>query len=411
MSVEASKMSFPSLVAGTELSTRKSITVTIPATSANLGPGFDCMGLALDIWNDLTVSRANCFGISIEGEGENALPRDETNLVVLGVHAAFGVAGYEPSKVPPLHYHCVNRIPFAMGLGSSSAAIVGGLVAGLALIGLELPVYKEEAMLNLACEIEGHPDNVAPAIYGAMQLGIFTSPELPSDEAGSQASAGGLDTQHGRTEQSGQPSTSVASKPPCQPINSYQGRWYTSRVRLFSGLQCILFLPSLSLSTSAARAILPATVPREHAIFNAGRCALLVNAFATGDLADLRHAMQDKLHQPIRGERHFPHLRPLIAAALEAGAHGACLSGAGPAVIAFTSGAKGDVYSQQKAERGEVVVAEAMKLAAKKINLSGTVFITQPSERGAHLVAADPPFSEASVHRFTHGTRGIRQPL
>eukprot|EP00922_Rhytidocystis_sp_ex-Travisia-forbesii_P059479 GHVS01088205.1.p1 GENE.GHVS01088205.1~~GHVS01088205.1.p1 ORF type:complete len:410 (+),score=30.39 GHVS01088205.1:111-1340(+) len=399
-----------------ELGTRSSVSVTTPATSANLGPGFDCIGIALDIWNDLTVSRADTFGLTIEGEGEDSLPRDETNLVVIGTHAAFRIAGYAPSTVPALHYHCINRIPFAMGLGSSSAAIVSGLVAGLGLLGLELPVYKEEAMLNLACQIEGHPDNVAPAIYGGMQVGIFTSEtDMPDDsktsESGPQAKESSSSEQGEKRSTTSVAWTSVASKPPLLPVHCSKGRWYSSRVRLFPGLQCILFLPNLSLTTSAARAILPATVTREDAIFNAGRCALLANAFASGDLADLRHAMQDRLHQPIRGERHFPHLRPLIAAALEAGAHGACLSGAGPAVIAFTSGAKGDVYSQSQAERGECFVAEAMHKTAQKLGVSGRVFITHPSERGAHLVAADPQFSDSTVQRFTHGSRGIRHPL
>ena len=162
---------------------RNSVTVRVPATSANLGSGFDTIGIALDMWSEISVERAEKFSMTCEGEGADELPLDETNLVCFGVKRAFEYVGEE---VPPLKYHCINRIPYGRGLGSSSAAIVGGLIAGLALCGKELQVYGEhslsaggeraepEELLQLACEIEGHPDNVTPAIYGGIQLGIKT---------------------------------------------------------------------------------------------------------------------------------------------------------------------------------------------------------------------------------------------
>eukprot|EP00921_Rhytidocystis_pertsovi_P001976 GHVQ01003361.1.p1 GENE.GHVQ01003361.1~~GHVQ01003361.1.p1 ORF type:complete len:500 (-),score=128.19 GHVQ01003361.1:101-1600(-) len=460
--------------------TRSSITVWTPATSANLGPGFDCIGLALDIWNIVTVSRSKEFSITVEGEGEDELPRDNTNLVVVGVESAFHVAGI--TDIPPMTYHCMNKIPFAMGLGSSSAAIVGGLVAGLGLLGLELPVQGREAMLNIACRIEGHPDNVAPAIYGGMQVGVLINvhtddvhtddvhtddvhtdvhrneqsnalangqTEGPTDVQANGKANGQRDVQTPPSPLSSPPHTEISTNklPPSSPPSSSppsssasslasisppsssfsssspssacassssapssspslspsSSRWYTTRLNLFAGLQCVLFVPDLSLNTSEARGVLPALVSREAAVFNAGRCALLVNAFSTGNMSDLRHAMQDQLHQPARATAHFPHLTPIIQAALSAGAHGACLSGAGPAVLAITSGAKGDIQTQIQEERIECRVAQSIIKAVKVLGLNGRLFITRPTERGAHITSSVPSYGcepGVTVHRI-----------
>lgn len=158
---------------------RRSVTVRVPATTANMGPGFDCVGMALDIWNELTVEKSEFQIFEVVGEGASSLPRDESNLVLVGMKAAFKVAQeisvsklcdatliqeacrflyakeYGDIQLPPFRYICVNRIPFARGLGSSSAAVVSGLIAGLVLTGVELPVANGEALLNFACAIEG----------------------------------------------------------------------------------------------------------------------------------------------------------------------------------------------------------------------------------------------------------------
>lgn len=139
------------------------ITVKVPATSANMGPGFDCLGLALDIWNTVTVEVGG-HGIQIHGRGERELPRDESNLVWTSVARVFREAG---QAMPSISLTCVNDIPTTRGLGSSSAALVGGLVAGNELCGN--PFDKRE-LLQIAAEIEGHPDNVAPALFGGMQI-------------------------------------------------------------------------------------------------------------------------------------------------------------------------------------------------------------------------------------------------
>jgi len=217
---------------------RRKVVVRVPATSANVGPGFDTIGMALDIWSEFTVERADKFEIICEGEGSFDMPLDETNLVCLGMQAAFRAAG---KPVQTLKYRLVNRIPYARGLGSSSAAIVGGLVAGLVLAGHQVPAWGSEDLLNMAADIEGHPDNVAPALYGGIQLGIRT-----------------------------------------------EVRWTTERVNLPPGLQCICFIPNFIGKTSTAREALPDTISRKEAIFNIGRVAWLVNALATSNLDNLR---------------------------------------------------------------------------------------------------------------------------
>ncbi|CAI5738792.1 unnamed protein product [Peronospora destructor] len=313
-----------------------SVVVRVPATTANMGPGFDTIGMALDIWTE--IARRSC--------GDH-----ETNLVIVGIKAAFEAAGEELPR--HIKVHCKNRIPFARGLGSSSAGIVGGIIAGLALAGMRLPVHGREELLQLASEIEGHPDNVAPAIYGGLQLGIFAD-----------------------------------------------NRWYSSRVQIPDGLQCVVFIPDSTGPTSVARAILPPNVPRKDAVFNIGRAAIFVNAFRSGNLDELRFATQDMLHQPQRGATQYPHLEPLIKAALGAGAHGCFLSGAGPTVLAITSGRAGDIFTQQLAERQENKVANAMREAAAVLGVSGCVFITNPDHRGAFIVRAEPRFSDRSVARY-----------
>mmetsp|Transcript_69224 Transcript_69224/g.111608 ORF Transcript_69224/g.111608 Transcript_69224/m.111608 type:complete len:370 (+) Transcript_69224:82-1191(+) len=332
------------MLQGVVSKSRRRVTVRVPATTANMGPGFDCCGMALDVWNEVTVERSSFFAFEIEGEGSAILPRDVSNLVVKGVEAAYAAIG---QQVPTLHYRTLNRIPFAKGMGSSSAAIVSGILAGLALAGFNLQVKHEEELLQIATNIEGHPDNVAPCIYGGMQLGI-----------------------HNGT------------------------RWWTDRVTMPHGLMCVVFCPDHATETSEARSLLKAQVDLKEAVFNCGRASLLVAAFATGNLEWLRVATEDALHQPQRANLHV-HLKPLIQAALDAGAHGAALSGAGPAVIAFTSGRAGDVIAQNQSERKEHQVAEAFLAAADAINCPGHVLITKPVEHGGYIVSetqytADP---------------------
>ncbi|CAM9748432.1 unnamed protein product [Phaeothamnion confervicola] len=327
---------------------RRKVVVRVPATSANMGPGFDCLGMALNMWSEVTVERADAFQITYEGDGCADVPTDETNLLVTGLRAAFEAAG---KPVPPLRYHCVNRIPYARGLGSSSAAIVAGLVAGLVLAGHKLPCWGTESLLQLACSIEGHPDNVAPVIYGGCQLGIHNGE-----------------------------------------------RWQTERVNLPPGIQVVLFIPDFIGKTSDARGVLESSVDRSDAVFSIGRVAWLINALQSSNLDNLRCGFQDKMHQPARAASVYPYLDAMMDAAVAAGACGAYLSGAGPTVAAITSGAAGDIFTQREAERvDKQQVAEAMLAAAKAEGVAGQVYITTPVESGAYVVSAEPRFSEGII--------------
>lgn len=294
---------------------RNRVVVRVPATSANLGPGFDAIGMAVDMWSEYTIERSDKFEVICEGEGSHDMPLDETNLVCSALKAAFEKAG---KPVPILRYHLVNRIPYARGLGSSSAAIVGGLVAGFVLAGHRVPTWGSEELLNLAANIEGHPDNVAPALYGGIQLGIHTG-----------------------------------------------DRWMTERVNLPPGLQCVCFIPEAIGKTSTARNVLSNNLTRQEAVFNIGRVAWLINALATNNIDQLKYGVEDALHQPQRAAAVYPHLNPLIKAAVESGASAAYLSGAGPTVMAITSGASGDIFTQRAKERVDRQVAEAMIAAAE----------------------------------------------
>lgn len=354
------------------------VRVRIPATSANMGPGFDCIGMAVDIWNELKVevisdadNKDECKGesdfiITAEGSGSKDMPlgdKSKENLVYIGLKAAYAAAKI---PMPRIKCHCINRIPFARGLGSSSAAIVGGIIAGLALSGHELNVWgvdgkksphrhvsDGEELLQIAAEIEGHPDNVAPALYGGIQLGIHTKSPLMRDS----------------------------------------GRWLSARVPVPEGLQLIIFVPEKQFETKTARKLLPSKYDPKEAVFNVGRAAFLVNALNKGDFRDLLLGTQDAMHQPYRGKV-LAHLKPIIEAAIAAGAHGCYLSGAGPTVLAITSGAAGDIFTQRADERREIAVAEAMKKISEKLGVKGKVYITSPSIRGAHIVEARPHFSK-----------------
>ena len=299
------------------------------------------------MWSEITVERSDKFEVICEGEGSHDMPLDQTNLVCSSLAVAFKKAG---KPVPILKYRLVNRIPYARGLGSSSAAIVGGLVAGCVLAGHRVPTWGSEELLNMAAEIEGHPDNVAPALYGGIQLGIHTG-----------------------------------------------SRWMTERVNLPPGLQCVCFIPNTIGKTSTARGVLSDTITRKEAVFNIGRVAWLINALASNNIDQLRYGVEDALHQPQRGAAVYPHLYPIIEAAVAAGANAAYLSGAGPTVMAITSGASGDIFTQRAKERVDQKVAEAMLEAAEKCGTVGQVFITAPVEQGAVVVSAEPHFSQGLV--------------
>ena len=291
--------------------------VTIPATSANLGPGFDALGLALTLYNEVEVRPAGETTVSVEGEGAGRLPSSDKNVIVRALRMVYEAVGRRPES---WSVRCVNRIPPARGLGSSAAAWVGGIAAGNALLGGPL---DRAAILKLAARAEGHPDNVAAAVYG------------------------------GLTVASGEGETVVALTLPVPPA-----------------LVWVTLIPEVTSSTSEARAVLPATVPRADAIFNVQRVALLLASLQAGRVDTLGAALEDRLHQPYR-RKLFPWMPAVLDAARAAGALGCALSGAGPSLLAIAPGsAEGDA------------VATAMEKALGRAGIAGTARTLHVDTRG-----------------------------
>jgi len=296
--------------------------IRIPATTANLGSGLDCLGLALDWWNSIDVETIDRgLHIEVDCHEDVKIPRDRNNLVVYGMHALFRVAR---QKRPPCRVRISTRIPIARGLGSSSAAIVGGLVAANALLG---NMYSRDELVTVATRLEGHPDNVAPALLGGLMVAAMEGDHVT-----------------------------------------------VARFPVPRELRCVLFVPDHTLLTKKARGVLPNRVPRTDAVYNASRVALWIAALRERRWEWLAAATQDRLHQPYRA-RLVPGMHALFEAAEKAGARGAVLSGAGPSILAFA------VHNAEP-------VARAMMQAATQIGLAGTTRIVGVSPRGAQVRAA-----------------------
>ena len=310
------------------------IRVKAPATTANLGPGYDCLGLALDVWNSLeveTLGEGETIGsgepvVEISGEGAGELGTGRDNLVYRSMEFLFNEAGQE---MPVVRIRCENEIPLARGMGSSAAAIAGGLVAANVICSQD---FTANDLLEMAATIEGHPDNVAAAVMGGMQLVIV-------DE-----------TDDGR-------------------------RLFAVPVNVPPELRAVVFVPDVRIATEDARAVLPEMVSMADAVHNMGRVGLLVAGMATNHLEYLAIATQDRLHQPYR-QPLFPAMKVIFKAALDAGALGVFLSGSGSTILALTQGR-------------EMTVAYEMAEAARQACVEGNVRVTQPSVRGAHIVAQE----------------------
>lgn len=297
------------------------LAVTVPATTANLGPGFDCLGMALELHNTFVVEPSDHSAIVVRGQGQDRLPRGGRNLVFRAMAQVYETLGKTP---PPLLVTCENNVPLRRGLGSSATAVVGGLVAANELLGWPL---SQDRLLELATVLEGHPDNVAAAIFGGCQV---------------VAQNGGL----------------VHASVPLPP-----------------GLQAVLLIPDFEMPTRESRTILPRRVSRSDAVYNLGRLGLLVTALATGQLEYLNVATQDRLHQPAR-QALFPAMESLFQAAMDAGALGAFLSGSGSTVLALCF-------------EGASVVAQSLATAAAEAGISGRTMVTRPSPLGARAVVEE----------------------
>ena len=317
------------------------IRVAAPATTANLGPGYDCLGMALDLWNTIEIEPLPPGAppsVSLSGEGADELESGPGNLVYRSMEFLYRELD---RPIPPLRLHCRNEIPLARGLGSSAAAIAGGLAAANALAAADndgRPPFAPRDLLEMAATIEGHPDNVAAAVMGGLQLVITATPEIPDNsDANPDAQAGTL---------------------------------YTVPVNIPPGIHAVLFIPQTRIATDAARAALPRQIPIADAVHNIARAALFATALSTNHLEYLPIAVQDKLHQPYR-QPLFPPMKLLIKAAMDAGAIGAFLSGSGSTILAMTHGR-------------EMTVAYEMAEAARQSAAEGRIKITQPTPQGAH---------------------------
>jgi homoserine kinase len=278
--------------------------------------------MALDWWNDVRMDVSPSPEVRILGEGADTLSTAEDNLIFRAAQALFREAREDP---PSLSILCKNQIPLARGLGSSAAAIVGGLMAANTLCSRPL---TQQCLLRLAVSLEGHADNVTPALLGGCQVVVQDGDRVISDT-----------------------------------------------VPLPPDLMTILFVPDVPMATKEARAILPRTVAREDAVYNLGRVALLVNSLSSGQLENLRVATQDRLHQPAR-EKIFPAMKYIFRAALDAGALGVFLSGGGPSILAL-------------ATSRAMTIGYEMANAADKVGFPGSLKITRPSSLGAHIVQAE----------------------
>ena len=304
------------------------VRVKAPATTANMGPGYDCLGMALDVWNTIEIEVLDSGEpvVEVTGEGAGELGTGRDNLVYRSMEFLFQDAEQE---MPLVRIRCDNAIPLARGMGSSAAAIAGGLVAANAICSQD---YTPNDLLEMAATIEGHPDNVAAAVLGGMQLVISDKTEEGS-------------------------------------------RLYTVPINVPPGLHAVVFVPQVRITTEDARAVLPEKVTMADAVHNMGRVGLLVASMATNHPEYLAIATQDLLPQPYR-QPLFPAMKVIFKAALDAGALGVFLSGSGSTVLALTQGR-------------EMTVAYEMAEAARQASVEGSVSVTQPTVRGAHLIGQE----------------------
>ncbi len=298
------------------------IKVHVPATTANLGPGFDCLGMAVDLWNEVEFAVSDKTTIQVSGEGADKISLDEDNLVYSSAIRLFGELGITP---PEINISCNNRIPLTRGLGSSSAAIVSGLLGANAVV--DNPLSRTD-LLKIAADIEGHADNVAPAILGGFQIVIPTEDNI-----------------------------------------------ITSELSIPDELMAVIFIPDVPMPTHKARSILDHNIRLEDAVFNLSRVALLVNSLSNSKFEHLMTATEDRIHQPKRSEI-FPAMKYVFRAARSSGALAVFLSGGGSSVTAL-------------ANSRFMTIGYEMSDAADKVGVPGQIKILKPTSHGAYISATN----------------------
>jgi homoserine kinase len=306
------------------------VTVEVPASSANLGAGYDCLGVALALSNRVELEvrgwSRGAIELTVEGEGTDELTDDRDNRFVRGLEAALGAARGELPEGVGWRIDMRNAIPLARGLGSSAAATVGGIIAANALLGGPLDT---RTMLRIAAGIEGHPDNAAAALLGGF---VATATD-------------GVDVD-------------------------------AVRFDVPRDLRAVLFIPERRLETEAMRNALPSTVPLTDAVANLGAVALGVAGMAAGHTDLLARLTVDRLHEPYRALV-YPELPKMVAAARAAGALGACLSGAGSTILAFTMSMAGIAR-----------IEAAFVAVAADLDFAGRILVVEPRNVGARVIAS-----------------------
>jgi homoserine kinase len=295
-----------------------SVQVRVPATTANIGPGFDCLGAALTLYNEFWFTPAPQMEITVTGHGADTVSLGQDNMV----YAAYDRLCKLIGRVIPARLEIKMNVPLARGLGSSATAIVGGLVGANELAGRP---FDRQQLADIATTIEGHPDNVVPALFGGCRL-----------------SASGLVRD-----------------------------WEVAELAWHPEIIPIVAIPDFELSTQAARSVLPQDYSRSDAVFNAAHVGLLIQGLATGNSDWLQAALQDKIHQPYR-EALIPGYAAVHAAAFAAGAHGVVISGAGPTLLALSARSEAEVVRQAmvRAWQSQGIKSNAMILA---LDTQGTI--------------------------------------
>jgi homoserine kinase len=289
------------------------VTVEVPASTANLGPGFDSIGLAIDLWNQASFKLIDeGYVVQADGEGTHEVPKDEKNYIL----ESFFQLYRHLDETPPtgVSVRCINRVPLVSGMGSSTAALLTGLLGANAMLGAPLDKFD---LLDLATSIEGHPDNVAPALFGGLTIGAI------KDD---------------------------------QKVMMHQ--------YLIPVMPILIVLPEVSLLTEDARALLPEMIPHKDAIFNHSRTPFLIEALRSGNLSLLAEATRDRLHQSYRFPK-IPGAREALDSARKAGALAATLSGAGPGLFVIPGQKRRDIAAAMlKAFEESGVAARAFHLAS-----------------------------------------------
>ena len=298
------------------------ITVKVPATSANMGPGFDCMGIALRLYNTVSAEETES-GVKIEINDETGrfLPHDGRNLVYRSMQEVFKLSGCKPKGI---HIIQKNDIPVTRGLGSSSAGIVSGIIAANAVCGAGM---SKADIISLAAKLEGHPDNTTPAVTGGLAIVVKDNTKTCYQKI---------------------------------PING-------------NHLKFAVFVPGFILKTKKARSVLPTVVPHSDGVFNAARTALLTASLLTENYDNLSIALADRLHQPYR-KGFIQGVDKIFKKSLESGALGSYISGAGPSIVSII-----------KAEGEKAFFADMSKFLEQK-ERAWNLMVLEPDNTGAKLI-------------------------